>query len=219
MIVIGCGRVGTGVVRDLVASQRHVAVVDVDAATFDRLGPGVAADRIVGSGMDRRVLLRAGIEHADGLAAVTGVDEVNATVARLASRVFRVPRVVARLYDERAAELYQRLGIRAISPVTWGIRRLCDLLTFSEVTPVAALGAGGVEIVEVAAGSLLAGKRASELEVPGEVSVVALTRHGTTTLAALGSALEEGDLVHLAVASGSRERLQALLGRPEGVYR
>lgn len=219
IIVIGCGRVGAGLARDLAASHRRVVVVDIDGSAFERLGSATVADRIVGSGTDRRALVRAGIERADALAAVTGADEVNAVVARLASRVFRVPRVVARLYDERAAELYQRLGIQAISPVAWGIRRLGDLLTFSELTPVATLGTGGVEVVEARIPSLLAGKPVSELHVPGEVTVVAVTRHGATWLAAPATVLEEGDLLHIAVRGGAVQRLEALLGRPEGVFR
>ncbi|HEX2849803.1 MAG TPA: TrkA family potassium uptake protein [Acidimicrobiales bacterium] len=218
IIVIGCGRVGAGLARDLEARHRTVAVVDTDPGVFDRLGPTFRGARIGGSGMDRRVLERAGIEHADGLAAVTGADEVNAVVARLASRVFRVPRVVARLYDERAAELYQRLGIQAISPVAWGIHRLGDLLTFSEVSPVATLGGGAVEVVESRVPATLAGRLAAELQVPGEVDVIAVTRHGATTLATAGTEFEEGDVVHLAVNSASKERLEALLGRPEGVF-
>jgi trk system potassium uptake protein TrkA len=219
IIVIGCGRVGAGLARDLAARQLDVVAVDRDPAVFERLGPAFPGQRIVGTGIDRRVLQRAGIEQADALAAVTGADEVNAVVARLASRVFRVPRVVARLYDERAAELYQRLGIRAISPVAWGIRRLGDLVTFSEVTPVAALGGGGVEVVEAHIPSMLAGRPASELSVPGEIAVVAVTRHGTTTLATPATLFEEGDLLHIAVSKNAGARLEALLGRPEGVFR
>ena len=219
IIVVGCGRVGAGLAQDLSGRRRDVAVIDVDATAFERLGQASAIDRIEGSGMDRRVLVEAGIDRAAGLAAVPGADEVNAVVARLASRVFRVPRVVARLYDERAAEVYQRLGIRAISPVNWGIHRLGDLLTFSEVTPVATLGAGGVEVVEAPVPASLTGRPLSELHVPGETWVIAVTRHGTTSLASPATVVQEGDLVHIAVSSASRGRLDALLDRPEGVTR
>lgn len=219
VIVIGCGRVGAGLARDLAARRRDVTVVDLDPTVFDRLGQSFAVERIVGSGLDRRVLVQAGIEHADGLAAVTGADEVNAVVARLASKVFRVPRVVARLYDERAAEVYQRLGIRAISPVSWGIQRLGDLLTFAETTPVATLGAGGVEVVEARVPASLAGRPLSELYVPGELSVVAVTRHGSTSIASVATVLQEGDLVHIVVSSASRERLDELIGHQGGIVR
>jgi trk system potassium uptake protein TrkA len=217
IIVIGCGRVGTGLVHDLVARRRQVVVVDTEPGAFDRLRSSATAERITGSGMDRRILERAGIDHADGLAAVTGSDEVNAVVARLASRTFRVPRVVARLYDSRAAELYQRLGIRTISPVSWGIHRLGELLTFSEVAPVAALGTGGVEVVEARVPAALAGRPVSELDVPGEMSVVALTRRTTTTLVDPGTLLAAGDLVHLVLVPQSAERLEGLLGRSSEV--
>src|SRR5512147_1453935 len=98
-IVIGCGRWGAGLARTLLERGHNPSVVDVDPAAFDRLGDGFAGGRIVGSGLDRDVLVRAGIERASGLAAVTFSDEINVAVARAAREMFRVPKVVARLYD------------------------------------------------------------------------------------------------------------------------
>jgi len=94
-----------------------VTVVDQEAAAFERLGPGFTGQTIVGTGFDRDVLLHAGIERADGLAAVTGRDETNVVLARLARQMFRVPRVIARLHDPRHAEVYRRLGIQTMTPL------------------------------------------------------------------------------------------------------
>ena len=105
-IVIGCGRTGSGLARAVQTAGHHVAVVDTDRAAFDRLGPSFAGTRVHGVGFDRAVLEQAGIDAADGLAAVTGNDEVNAVVARLASRSFHIPKVVARLHDPLKAEIY-----------------------------------------------------------------------------------------------------------------
>ena len=69
---------------------------------------------MVGVGFDRDVLIEAGIERADALAAVMPSDEANVVAARLASEFFHVPRVVARLYDPRKAEIYERLGLQTI---------------------------------------------------------------------------------------------------------
>src|SRR5690606_18128502 len=122
-IVIGCGRTGAGLARRLEADGHDVTVVDTDAGAFDRLGPTFPGTTVHGVGFDRDVLARAGIDSADGLAAVTGNDEVNAVVARLASRMFHVPKVVARLHDPREAEIYRRLGVQVVAPVDWSIHR------------------------------------------------------------------------------------------------
>jgi trk system potassium uptake protein TrkA len=95
--------------------------------------------------------------------------------------------------------------------VTWGVERLTELLTFSQIAPVASLGTGQVEIVDVRVPALLAGRPAAELTLPGETQVVALTRGGATHLAASPSTpLEAGDIAHLAVTS--TVRLSEILG-------
>ena len=83
---------------------------------------------MVGVGFDRDVLLEAGIQKADGLAAVTPSDEINVVAGRMAQQIFRVPRVVARVYDPRKAEIYRRLGLQTVSPVVWGVNRVAELL-------------------------------------------------------------------------------------------
>lgn len=216
IVVVGCGRVGAGLARDLQVRGRAVAVVDTDPAAFARLGDHFRGTKVVGSGVDRTALDAAGVSRADALAAVTGDDDVNAVVARAARTELRVPRVVARLYDPAKAAAYDRLGIRTISPVAWGIQRMGDLLTATDVTPVVTLGTGGVDVVECRAPSLLAGRPLSELSVPGEIQPISLTRGGTTILADPGTHLESGDLVQLAVTATSAARLEALLGRPTG---
>ncbi len=127
LIIIGCGRVGAGLAQALSQRGHAVTVVDKDSLTFERLGSTFKGQTVNGGGFDREVLLQTGIERADGLAAVTGSDEVNIVTARLARQMFRVPRVVARLYDPRKAEVYQRLGLQTINPVTWGINRIAEL--------------------------------------------------------------------------------------------
>jgi len=132
--------------------------------------------------------------------------------ARLASQVFRVPRVVARVYDPRKAEIYRRLGLLTIAPVTWGINRIAELLTFSELNTILSLGGGEVDIVEVEIPPLLAGRAVRELTIPGEVHVMAISRGGKTFLSTLGTVFHEGDLIHLVVLAASADRLRALLG-------
>jgi trk system potassium uptake protein TrkA len=186
--------------------------VDLDARSFERLGPGFGGRKLVGVGFDLEVLERAGIRQVDALAAVTGSDEANAVVGRLATRHFRVPRVVARLYDPGQADLYRRLGVLTISQVTWGVQRMIELLTQAWVGAVHSLGGGQVDLVEARVPELLVGRKVSELDLPGELEVVAVSRGGRTFLAAGPVLLESGDVVHVAVAAGAAGRLQQLLG-------
>ena len=212
IIVIGCGRTGAGLSRVLDTAGHTVMVVDSDETAFARLGPAFGGQRIPGIGFDRDVLLQAGIDAADGVAAVTGEDEVNAVVARLAGRMFRVPRVVARLQDPRKAQIYRRLNVQVVAPVDWGIHRAADLLTFSDVGAVTSLGTGQVDLVEVEVPHLLNGRPIGELSAPGEVLPVAVSRAGKTFIPTSGTTMNTGDIVHLAVVAASRDRLHSMLG-------
>ena len=211
IIVIGCGRMGAGLAQDLSLQGHSVTVVDSDSTAFERLGPVFKGQTIVGVGFDREVLLRAGIQRADGLAAVTVSDEANVVAARLASQFFHVPRVVARLYDPRKAEIYDKLGLQTISMTTWGINRIADLLSYSEFEPVISIGSE-VDLVEVDVPPLLYGRTVRDLVITGEVHVVAVSRGGKTFLPTLGTAFQKGDVLHVALLASSADRLKALLG-------
>jgi trk system potassium uptake protein len=212
VLVLGCGRVGSGVARELTSRGVEVTVVDTDPQALARLGEGFIGSKVRGSIMDRAVLLDAGIDHADAVAVVTGSDELNAVAALTARTTFRVPVVVARLYDPRTADIHQRLGIRTLAPVTWGVQRIADLVTASGFTPTAVLGTGGIEVVEVRVPTLLDRRPVAELEVTGEIKVIALTHHGRTVLTTPATRLAAGDLVHVAVGTAARGRLETLVG-------
>jgi trk system potassium uptake protein TrkA len=215
-LIIGCGRVGAGVAQRLSQHGQRVIVVDQETAAFERLGPHFTGQTVLGAGLDREVLLQAGIEHVDGLAAVTGSDDTNVVLARLARQVFRVPRVVARLHDPRHAEVYRQLGIQTIMPLTWGIQRLSELLSYTSLNTTLSLGSGEVDMVEVELPYLLAGRTVNELTLSGEIQVAAISREGRTFLPTLGTVFREGDLVHLLVLGSSMARLTTLLGEDFG---
>lgn len=214
VIVIGCGRLGAGLAGELGRRGIQVTVVDLDQTAFERLPPSFRGETVVGVGFDREVLLRAGIESADALAAVTASDDVNVVAARLARLLFRVPRVVARLFDPGKAEAYRRLGLPTISHVTWGVSRIMEILCYSALQPVKSLGSGEVEVVEVELPQLLVGRTVHELTLLGEIHVVAITRSGRTMLPTMGTEFLQGDLVHIAILTTSAERLKLMLGLP-----
>jgi trk system potassium uptake protein TrkA len=212
MLIIGCGRVGAGLAKTLVGRGHSVTVVDNNPLAFEKLGDQFKGQTILGIGFDREVLLKAGIERADGVAAVTSSDEANVVASRIARDIFHVPRVVARLYDVRQAEIYKRLGIQTIAPTAWGINRIADLLLYSPLETVFSLGSGEVELMEVEVPRLLVGKTVRDLTVAGEIHVVSITRDNKTSLPTLGTIFRENDLLHLAVLTTSGNRLKELLG-------
>jgi trk system potassium uptake protein len=210
IIIVGCGRVGSGLARTLSLRGHSVTVVDQNPDTFERLGSAFKGNTVAGVGFDRDVLIRAGIETADGLAAVTPSDEGNVISARMASHVFHVPKVIARVFDPQHAETYRRLGVQTIDLITWGVNRIAELLTSSPLDCVLSLGADA-NIVEADLPLVLDGRSVKDLTIPGEISVVAISRSGRTVLPTQGTVLKAGDLLHIAVLSTSMDRLRRLL--------
>jgi len=212
ILIIGCGRLGAGLAKTLMGRGHSVTIIDKDPLAFDKLGDKFKGQTTLGVGFDREVLLIAGIERTDGLAAVTASDEANVVAARIARDIFHVPRVVARLYDVRQSEIYKRLGIQTIAPTGWGINRIADLLLYSPLETTFTLGSGDVELVETELPHLLVGRTVRDLTVAGEIHIVSITRNNKTFLPTLGTIFREEDLLHIAVLTTSTNRLKELLG-------
>jgi trk system potassium uptake protein TrkA len=211
IIIIGCGRMGLGLAHLLSLRGHALTVVDKEEGAFAALGPAFKGRTLVGVGFDRAVLLAAGVERADGVAAVTNSDEVNIVAARIARTMFRVPSVVARVVDPQKAEIYQRLGVQTISTTVWGINRIANLLSNNELDVICDLSSSA-QMVQMALPAQLAGRTVQNLTIPGEVHVVAIKRSGQTFLPTGSASLQAGDLLYLAVQAASADRLTALLG-------
>lgn len=216
IIIVGCGRNGSGLAEALSRQGHNVTVVDSNPAAFEALGPSFRGETVEGIGFDRDVLLKAKIDRADALAAFTSSDESNAVIARMAREIYRVPKVVARLYDREKAEIYRHMGIQTLSSTTWGIKRAVDLLTYSALDSRYSFGNGEVELVELALPPLLIGHQVSELAIPSEILVAAITRENKSFIPGLGTTLQKDDLLHIAVHVASADRLQRLFGLSEG---
>lgn len=212
IIIVGCGRIGSGLAQALDKAGHEVYVIDNNPAAFGKLNPAFTGKTIEGVGFDRDVLLKARIDRADAVAAVTSSDESNAVIAQLARDAYRVPKVVARMYDRQKAEIYRRLGVLTLSSTAWGIRRAMDLINYSPLNTVLSLGSGDVDLVEIEVPALLIGRQARELMLAGEAIVAAIVRGNKTYIPTMGTTFEKGDLIYLTVATGSTGRLKRLLG-------
>ena len=220
IIVVGCGRNGSGLARALSKIGHDVTVIDLNAAAFAQLGKDFRGRTVLGVGFDRNVLQKAEIERSDAVAAFTTSDESNAVIARMAREIYHVPKVVARLYDRRKAEIYKRLGIQTLSSTTWGIKRAVDILSYSPLDAVFTFGNGDVEMVKIEVPSLIAGHRVKDLTVPGDIHVVAIERSNQTILPTAGTVFRRGDMLYIAAAVAAGGQLKRLLGLSgEGIYR
>jgi trk system potassium uptake protein len=212
VIVMGCGRIGSQV-SQLLSDQGHeVTVIDHDANSDGRLGPNFKGSIIKGLGFDRNILMQAGIEQAEAFVAASQSDNANIVAARIARNLFHVPRVVARLYDPRRAEIYQRLGLTTISSTNWGAERIFQVLTHANIDVWNTFGNGEVALVHVELPPQLTGRNVMQLNVPGEVMVVSITRNDRAFIPASGTEFHEGDLINLVVLSSAMDRLEELLG-------
>ena len=118
IVIMGCGRVGAQLADMLDAEGHEVTVLDIDALSFKRLSPTFGGTALIGNGIDQEALKRAGIERADVFVAVTQGDNRNIMAAQIAKHLFNVPRVICRIYDPLRQEIYEMLGIEALSPTT-----------------------------------------------------------------------------------------------------
>jgi len=132
VVIMGCGRVGARLARLLVTAGHDVLVMDMSPSAFDRLGRDFPGSTMVGNGIDYDDLQKAGIERADAFAAVTQGDNRNIMAAQIAKHVFKVPRVVTRIYDPIRQDTYKALGLDAVSPTVIGAKVFYGMLTGDE---------------------------------------------------------------------------------------
>ena len=150
IVIMGCGRVGSTLAHILEDRDNTVAVIDRDPEAFRRLRSSFKGDRITGIGFDRAVLTQAGIERADAFAAVSSGDNSNIISARVARETFGVERVVARIYDPRRAEVYERLGIPTVATVRWTADQMLRKLVPEGGEPLWRDPTGKIVLAEVA---------------------------------------------------------------------
>ncbi len=215
IIVMGCGRVGSQIARLLADEGHDVTVIEQDPIAIARLGPNFKGAVIRGLGFDRQVLVDADIEQADAFVAASQSDNANIIAARIARNIYHVPRVVARLYDPRRAEIYRRLGLLTISTTTWGAERIRELITHAELDPVISFGSGEVSVVALEIPPHLVGRMVRDLTMVGECLIVSITREGKAFLPVTGTEFRAGDILHVAIMAGAMDRFSSLLGLGE----
>jgi trk system potassium uptake protein TrkA len=215
-LVVGCGRVGAELAHRLFSSGHQVVVVDSDRNAFNRLHPDFRGRTLEGEGLAENVLERAGIKDADGLAAVTNSDTLNAAVAHTARAFFHVPIVVVRNYDPALRPVIEAFGLQTVSSTSWGAQRVEELLTNPVQKTVYSAGNGEVEVYEVTIPEHWKGLILGALLHPlPQCYPVALTRAGRSVLPEAVLKLEPGDVLNVSSTFEGIRELTARLEKKE----
>ncbi len=213
VIILGCGRVGTGLATQLSEAGHSVAVVDKAARAFRRLPATFTGTTHVGLGFDRATLLSAGIERCEAFAAVTSGDNTNILSARIAKETFEVPSVVARIYDPQRAAIYQKLGIPTVATVAWTtdqmMRRLLGVTSTNWTDQ-----SGQLSMITLEMPLVWAGRRLSELNHAPDWSVIAVSRAGQAKMLTPEMKGQEGDRLHCLVAATATDAFEQALANP-----
>jgi len=215
VVIMGCGRVGAELTVQLAKAGHRVTIVDKRAEAFDRLPPGFEAQKVVGVGYDRDVLEEAGIKEADAFIAVSNGDNSNILSARVAREHYHVPRVVARIYDPKRAEIYERLDIPTIATVRWAAKQVLMMLFHPREELKESLAGGEIFRMRVQVPHHLIGKPVSDLSVEGQVLVGAVDRGGKGFIPEPTSTFQNGDVAQLIVHRDALDTIDELL-QPAG---
>lgn len=210
-IIVGCGRVGAELCYHLFRSGHQIVVVDINKEAFNRLHPDFRGRTLEGEGLAEGVLERAGIREADGLAAVTNSDTLNAVVAHAAHTIYNVPNVVARNYDPNLRAVIEAFGLQTVGSTSWGAQRIEELMMNPTQRMVYSAGNGEVEVYEVQIPEEWNSRTLGELLKPLEQCYpVALARAGRSMLPDLTAPLQAGDLLNF---SSTFEGMRAMMAR------
>lgn len=212
VIIIGCGRMGSGLAHALTKRGDKVVVVDTDASALDSLDPNLKIQKVQGVGFDKTILTLAGVHMADAVVACTTSDESNALIGRICQNYYKVPRVIARLYDPLKAEIYRSFGLQTISTTSWGVSRAVELLSYEKLDSVLSLGNADAEMIRIEAPDLAVGKSVHELTLVGEISLTAINRNSKILLPLSGTVVEKGDILFFMAYATSLSKLKSMLG-------
>ncbi len=214
IIIIGCGRVGARVATLLSEEGHNVVIIDKNISAFKRLGATFNGVTLVGSGFELDVLKEAGIEKADAFCSLTNGDNTNIMASQVAKKIFRVPRVIARVYDSARAHIYETLGLEILSGTVLFAAMIRDKLMDKRLSSFI-IETGDLGIIELDVPASLSGKTASDVAIANEFIVTTVVKgrdpHGQDIIIPLPDThLEKGDKVYGIVRTESIQKIKEL---------
>lgn len=210
VVIVGCGRVGSQLATFLSEEGHDVAVIDKDRSAFRRLGSTFNGLTVTGLGFDQDVLKEAGIENADAFAAVTNLDNTNMMAVEVATRIFNVPRAIARLYNPTRALTYEKLGLNYVCGTTMLAEKLFQTILAPQVEIIST--AGQLFIVKVKANKNLAGVRLADLEQGENLRIITIIRDVKNVFCEPETKIQEGDYLIMILKKAYLPEIEKILG-------
>jgi trk system potassium uptake protein TrkA len=211
---MGCGRVGSTLAHHLQRLDHSVAIIDQDPVAFRRLGENFRGKTIAGIGFDRDTLVAAGIEGADSFAAVSSGDNSNIIAARVARETFGVDHVIARIYDARRAEVYERLGIPTVATVPWTANRLLKNILGGTIDEEWRDPTGHVVMLHVVLADGWVGHPLREFEESTGSRVALISRFGKGELPGAHTLVQAGDELHVTATDDLTDQIREAASQP-----
>jgi len=207
VMIMGCGRVGSQLALLLVQEGHNVTIIDKNPESFRRLGGtfnGVAA---TGTGFDEKLLKELKIDKQDAFISVTSGDNTNLMASQIAKKMFNVPRVIARVYDPKRADIYRKLGLDIISGTMLVAAMIRDKIIENRFTSYL-VETGELGVIEIVVSASLKDKKVSELNMPDEFLVTVIERKKRVIIPQPDAKLEVGDKVMGVVRTSSLKKVK-----------
>lgn len=207
IMIVGCGRVGSQLALLLSQEGHNVTIIDKSQDAFKRLGGAFNGVQALGNGFDEKLLKELKIERQDAFVSVTSGDNTNLMASQIAKKIFKVPRVIARVYDPRRANIYRKLGLDIISGTVLVAAMIRDKLIENRFTGYL-VETGELGVIEIIGTKDLKGKKVSELNMPDEFLVVVIERKKRVIIPEPDAKVELDDKVMGVVRTSSLKKVR-----------
>ncbi|MFA4991373.1 MAG: TrkA family potassium uptake protein [Candidatus Omnitrophota bacterium] len=211
VVIVGCGRVGSELAKLLSQEDHNVVVVDKEQKSFARLGQTFNGVTLTGNGFDVELLKEAGLDKADAFCAVTNGDNTNIMAAQVAKKMFKVPKVIARIYDPERAHIYHKLGLDVISGTLLFAAMIRDKIIESHFTSYL-IESGDLGVIEINVAEKFAGKTVSELNVPGDFLIATVLKNKGVVIPGPDTKLDKNDILMGVVKTTSLKKVRDFFG-------
>ena len=207
VMIMGCGRVGSQLALLLSREGHNVTIIDKNAESFKRLGGTFNGVTATGTGFDEALLKDLKIDKQDAFVSVTSGDNTNLMASQIAKKMFKVPRVIARVYDPQRADIYRKLGLDIISGTVLVAAMIRDKIIENRFTSYL-VETGELGVIEMIIGDDLKGRRVGELSMPDEFSIIAVERKKRVILPQADMRLESLDKAIGVVRTASLDKVK-----------
>jgi trk system potassium uptake protein TrkA len=208
-MIVGCGRVGSQLALLLSQEGHNVTIIDKNPESFKRLGGSFNGMTATGTGFNEELLRELKIDKQDAFVSVTSGDNTNLMATQIAKKIFQVPRVIARVYDPKRADIYRKLGLDVISGTTLVAAMIRDKIIENRFTSYL-LDTGELGVIEIPVAEALKGKKVQDINIPDEFLVTVIERKKRVIIPQPDTKLEAGDKAIGVVRTTSLEKVKKI---------